>query len=567
MISRPLPLLFLLSLTTTPAFAASLQLCPGAPVVSAGAVTADYITPDGKRLHAIVTEEPGKLQANCRTVPLTVAVQGVQAIHVLPRDARPGRTILLQGRQEDKNTFAITEHTLPSDAPERAPDTPMPFGASLLGTMQTRVFGAEQRVQGEVKDGRLQLACKAGNRPAGVVLIGPWYLPRAQAVVQAAFSGSGQFTLQAADAARAAREGALDLGRLDAAERTDTARFALPSSLDRAGWRQFTLLCPRQAASLTLDALTLEPAVELDRKRAPRSTWAWSPNAWKERGGELLDWAAGEKIGEVFITVPLEKDRVASPDALGAFIRQAGARGIAVSAVEGDPHMVLPEAQGPAATRARAYAAYNAGAQETARLKSVQFDVEPYLLPAHVLPSEQRDGAYLALVAALRQAAGKLPLEFVVPFWWHDKPDLLEGLARHADALTVMDYRTDPGQIYRFAVPFLDWGAEHGKMVRIALEAGPIGVETQRRYQRAAPGAKGDMLLFDIDGQKILLLLRVAAAHGQADAYTLGASRDIDGSATTFHADKDALRRLLPQLEKVFGAWKSFGGVALHELR
>jgi len=182
-----------------------------------------------------------------------------------------------------------------------------------------------------------------------------------------------------------------------------------------------------------------------------------------------------------------------------------------------------------------------------------------------VLDPLQRDRRFLELAAALRQAAGSTPLEFVVPFWWSDKPGLLGSLARHADGLAVMDYRTDPDQIVRFAAPFLDWGVEHGKRVRIALEAGPIGAEVQRRYQRVAPGARGDLLLVELEGRQMLVLLRAPVAH--AHAFIQTGSRAIDGSATTFHRDKAALLRLLPQLEKVFGAWTSFNGIALHELR
>ena len=52
-----------------------------------------------------------------------------------------------------------------------------------------------------------------------------------------------------------------------------------------------------------------------------------------------------------------------------------------------------------------------------------------------------------------------------------------------------------------------------------------------------------------------------------ARIYALAGSRTVDGSATTFNRDKAAMLRLLPQLEKVFGAWNSFDGMALHELR
>jgi len=59
----------------------------------------------------------------------------------------------------------------------------------------------------------------------------------------------------------------------------------------------------------------------------------------------------------------------------------------------------------------------------------------------------------------------------------------------------------------------------------------------------------------------------VPAAHDKAQAYALAASQEIDAADASFHADKGALMRLLPQLERTFGAWESFGGMALHDLR
>jgi hypothetical protein len=57
-------------------------------------------------------------------------------------------------------------------------------------------------------------------------------------------------------------------------------------------------------------------------------------------------------------------------------------------------------------------------------------------------------------------------------------------------------------------------------------------------------------------------------ATADVDRFRLQSTREIDGSATTFHRDKPALLRLLPGLETDFSAWDgAFGGIALHELR
>lgn len=437
--SRPIYLLpLLLSSLSLPAQAATLLLCPGAPLASPGAVTEDYTTAMGAPMRAIVTEAPGKPDPGCRAVPLKVAASGVQALHFLPRDAEPGDTILLRGEQRGKD-FTVTGHTLGAEQPPPAPKPGL----------------ATQR--------------------------------------------------------------------------------------------------PDDAADV--------------RRRAPRATWAWSPNAWRERADAMLDWAAAQGMGELFINVPVRAGQVAEPQALAAFVRQADSRGIAVTAFEDGPDLILPTARADAVGRMRAYVAYNAQAGANERLKGVQFDVQPQQLDPDKLPKAARAGHYLDLLAALRDAAGKMRLEAVAPAEWSVEDELLRGLARHVDALTVRNYRTDPDQIRRHAAPFLDWGVRHGKRVRIALEAGPAGTGVERHYRRVEPGAKGDLLLFDVAGQKVLMVLKVPAAQDEAQAYALADRRGIAGSATTFHFDKPALMRLLPELEQAFGAWKSFGGMAVHELR
>jgi hypothetical protein len=87
-----------------------------------------------------------------------------------------------------------------------------------------------------------------------------------------------------------------------------------------------------------------------------------------------------------------------APDLLASFVRQAGARGIRVRSVDGDPHMVLTDEVPNMVKRVQAYAAYNAQVAPEARLAGIQFDVEPYLLPDAVLPPGAGEAGDLRLV-------------------------------------------------------------------------------------------------------------------------------------------------------------------------
>jgi len=545
---------------TAPTQAAWLHECP-ASTGPGGAILAEAKAsgPGGTALRYVASDQarvPG-----CTSVALAPGAQ-VETLYPLAPGEAPEDVILLHGNVAD-GRFAVSEHDLPRATPGLARPAPMPLHANLLAGMRVRTFGVEERVQATLADGRLRVTCRPGQRAAGAILTGPWFMTRANVRLATTYTAQGApFTWQVADEARRARDDAFDLGPLLAADKA--ARLALPPRLDRANWRQFVLLCPAAQATIDIASLALEPSAV--PQPAPRATWVWRPGDWIDGGPALLDWAKDQDIRALFVTVPLKDgSAVRAPDLLADFVRAAHGRGIDVFSVDGDPHMVLAGEVPAAARRVQAYAAYNASQPPEARLRGVQFDVEPYLLPDNVLPPDRRDAAYVDMARALKAAAGPgLRLEFVVPFWWGRNQSLLDALAPHADALAVMDYRTDRGQIVDFAIPFLDWAASHGRQVRIALEAGSIAPEVQRRYVKATTG---DLQAVDINGRRVLVLLRQPLEAAGAALYRLQSTRTIDGSATTFHNDKSVLMGLLPGLETEFGAWDGFGGIAIHELR
>ena len=505
---------------------------------------------------------PG-VQAGCDTEACAAKLLGVDASRVeavvpLAPGARPENTIILQGTARD-GRFIVSEHTLVPAHPQPAPPEPMPMHVNLLAQMQVRPFGVDERVHASLAGGVLELSCSAGDKPAGVLLSGPWKMPAANAMLRLRAAGQGTFQLRVADEAQARRESSLDAGAFNAAE--GEAALPVPPRLDRARWRQFVINCPSGDAKLALSSLSLEP---VPGRAGVRATWIWNAAAWQRDPVALLAWARASGIGLLFITVPQGPAGVRERERLVRFVQQAHAQHVAVWSVDGDPHMVLPAEHAATVRRVQAYAGYNRTAPPDARLDGIQFDIEPYLLRDD---EAQHDAGYLALAHKLRAAARDLKLEFVVPFWWSDRTDLLAGLARDADGLAVMDYRTDPRQVYDFAAPFLDWAQANGKTVRIALEAGPIATETQRRYHRTDGAA--DLLLVRAGERQLLVALHAPLAQlpEGAQGYRLGGVRELDGSATSFATDLARLHALLPALEEDFSAWPGFAGMAVHGLR
>ena len=549
--------LFGLLLMTTGVQAASLQLCPALPGTEGAG--AEVVRPDGTRLRLLVDAKP---RPGCQRLELPVGAGAIAAVHpVAPSVAHSlDARVLLQGPERDGQ---FTIGSVAGDGSAASPERPgpMPMLDNLLPAMKMRVFGLEERVQARNDGGRLRLQCRAGTRPAGVILTAPWYLSLARMALRAQSTATSRFDLSAADAAHAAKEAAVRLGTLEPGRRDDTI-FMLPAEgFDRANWRSFSIACPPVAAELELADLRLVPQ---SSPPPPRAAWIWNAQDWGAEPDAVLAQALDKGMRTLFVSVPVSAGAVQEPERLAAFVRRARAAGVAVWTVDGDPRMVLPGEQGKAVARVRAYAAYNAAADPDARLAGMQFDVEHYLLPGYALSAQALDRHYVALARNLRGAAQGIPLEFVVPFWWADKADLMRGLAASASGVSVMNYRTDPAQIRQFAVPFLDWGAVHGKKVRIALEAGPVEVEQQRRYVRAA---EGELWLVWVDQTPVLVLLKEAQRNPLGPAFRLESQSVFDGSATTFHRNPERLQELLPGLESVFAAWTSFAGMALHELK
>ncbi|QNA89662.1 hypothetical protein G4G28_16460 [Massilia sp. Dwa41.01b] len=67
--------------------------------------------------------------------------------------------------------------------------------------------------------------------------------------------------------------------------------------------------------------------------------------------------------------------------------------------------------------------------------------------------------------------------------------------------------------------------------------------------------------------ERALLVLRAPVKEVTLPRYRLSGERTLDGSATSFYGQRDALRKLLPGLERDFSAWPGFAGIALHGWR
>ena len=534
----------------------------------------EYLKIDGTRRWLRLSDErnPG-----CESASLGSSVSTIRWFGLIPgaKAAWLQRGVTLQG-VETAEGVQVSEVEVPVPADRRR--VALPLSLDLLQRLHPRIYGVEGRASMRSENDELQLRCEPGERPAGLVLRNDGArLPDVIDLnVAMTYQADARFGIAYADAPRVPLESPLQIGRLDPTGQPQTSTYPLPvSAADGRSGRDvsFTIACPNEGGRLSISRIQL---AGIGGNPLPsRSVWIWRPADWQNQPQALLAELTAMSTPVVYISVSIDDDQVAEPAALATFIAMARAAEIEVWAVEGDPHVVLPDGQAAFARRAAALSSFNASQAEGKRLAGVQYDIEPYLLPEFSLQTNDWLVAYVQTIALLNERLNErldIPLEIAVPFWWSwlevDQAPLLDALAPHVQGLNVMNYRTEPGQLQQFAEPFLSWGVMHDVPVRIALEAGPIRNEVRWRF-RAQPEAPSENTLWHLQlgAEHVLLLLDKPAVISGGVGYQLIGRSGFAGNQITFQGERRRMDRVMAELELIWAEWPSFAGLALHEYR
>lgn len=560
--SRHLPWLLLLISAASPA--AWLGTCPGTPQQAGIKVLDTLLQAGGSRISVVVAENR---VANCTMTEIPLASERLRWARLLNRREAGALSsgIILKNAKEESRT-AVPHEIIPlQNSPQAQSSTQI--SAELLPQLKSKTFGRENRAAIQQDGSKLRLECAPGQAPAGALLSGESGagLPAGAALaLKLDTQADGLFRIGAADAVREKLGESLTLGNIKPGD-LNTA-YALPDALNKAAWRFWVVECPATAAQLTIRSASLEAQTAGDPPR--RAMWIWEPSAWQHRAASTMTLLAGHRADTVFITVPLDstQENITETASLRRFITTATSRGIKVWAVIGDPRAVLPKERDQFAKMARAYAVYNQNTPAQARLSGLQLDIEPYLNSGYQLDTEEWLAAYLDTLARVRTQA-MMPLDVAVPFWWGRQRFrnslFLDHLGTQIDVVSVMNYRTERQQLFDLAEPFLEWGTRAKKTIRIGLEAGPIPDESLHVFRA---GSNGDLWLLPLGDNNLLVSLDTTQANPAARVFTYSHSITRQGTNTTFHRNVGAMQKLLPELEKVWRAWPSFGGIALHGL-
>lgn len=453
---------------------------------------------------------------------------------------------------------------------ERVGPPRLALGRSLMSQLLPAAYGAEGRAQlRSGPGGVIELECAPGGKPAGAMLrLADHELPPGRRLrLRLKYEASTPFEVLASDAQRAERGDPFAWLTLGAGQ-AEVAAEMPRERLQGDALHSLTVACPQVGGRLSFGSLSAEEIAPLARASG-RALWIWQPSRWQQEAAAVLDEAQRAGADQLFVTVPvdLEKVLVRDADALGDFIHRAAGQGIQVWAVIGDPQAVLGSQRERFARRAEAYERYNSAAAPRRRLAGLQLDVEPYLERSYGVDPLPWHAAYVRLVRKVRERT-QLPLDLAVPFWWNDAQTaggrLLDELAGDVTSLTVMNYRTEPGQILAAAQPFLDWSLRHGRAVRIALEAGRIQDEQIHHFR---PARQGELALFSVGDYPVLLGSAQPLALPGTTLFARTHATRFGGERITFHGRQDELLRQLVELERQWRAWPGFAGVALHEYR
>jgi hypothetical protein len=230
----------------------------------------------------------------------------------------------------------------------------------------------------------------------------------------------------------------------------------------------------RRVAAAILVAMTCSLLLAVPARAAEvpaRAMWVWT----FDDPGAVVSLATERGVRQLFVAVPPNVTTSPQLPAIRALVSAAGAGGIRVDALGGDPGWV----DNPRWVVDN----WLAPAVATGLFTGIHVDAEPWTTSAWNTNRSRTVSKYLSLVDALRSASGGRQLEVDIPFWFHQVPagkssTLDREVMRRSSGVTVMAYRNTaagPDGTLDVAASQLASGAALGKPVRLGQETRYLG--------------------------------------------------------------------------------------------
>lgn len=364
----------------------------------------------------------------------------------------------------------------------------VPVGQNLAKYLEWTPFGIEERVTFCQEEDPSCWQMQRGTKPAGIYSALPWRLPKwpvsSDWTLSIRLQGTGRVEVGlSVDFGKGAGEPQI-LSSVKLTDQAQRQQWKIPQKWLKAESLRLTLAGePSLDTQVQIQEILCEPVLPTKQRLAEvplkLGVWDWStqPSLWKEKQ-ELWKKA---KVSVLQLALP----RAWQDAEISAQIQKLQSDGFEIKIVEGDPHMVLPDEQASVINKNKLL---NEHFQRS--FDAVQYDVEPYILPGFRSESERWYRQWSGLFQQLH-SKDRASVEAVVPFWLLNQPQgpsFLRELAKSVSRVVVMNYRTDHVESTSWASAWLEWSAESGCAVSLALECGPIPDLPLRLFKPAETG-------------------------------------------------------------------------------
>lgn len=252
-----------------------------------------------------------------------------------------------------------------------------------------------------------------------------------------------------------------------------------------------------------------------------KATWLWNTERIRSNPQDVLAFLTQNQVNLVYLQVNID----IPVSYYRSFIKESGARGIRVEALDGAPQWGLETERYRITNFLSWVQAYQNGAAAAEKFSGLHVDIEPHVLPQWKTDQTGVIRQWQSNVIYLGQEAAKLNLSLSadIPFWLGNyytadgKATLSRFMIGQYDSVTIMSYRDTAAAIYSIAKKELEDATALGKKAFAAVET--------------KPSNEGDFLTFYEEGavymnEQLVLLHELAKVN---PSYTGIAIHDFDG--------------------------------------
>jgi hypothetical protein len=448
--------------------------------------------------------------------------------------------LVLQGTIRDGD-FVPKSLSLPApETAEPAVARLLPLTDNLLPLLRPRIFGVEERVSFTAGAGGLRIRCRAGSRPAGIVLEPVGYrFPRGMtgSLVLSGLPGAavGLSLIAPGSDAPSPPQASFSGGRATLPLRPDASALVVA--------------CPSAPGEITLQDVRIEPA---SGPAGRYGSWVWDPAEAICDPAAFATRLAGLGLNDIAIQPPAE------PRGIIRVARALIASGIAMHFVEGDPDMIRPDGLARTLERVRRLRRATQSLPLVDPPVRLELDIEPYGNSDYALNPAQAWQRWAVAVEEIARVWGE-PVDVDVPWWMLEAPGGAAALTKARPSIgtiVVMAYRTEPHLVLEAAEPWLALGVA----VKIAVEAGEVATEVERTYRRSPAGE----LLIRAD-RAALYAAPIAASDGAA-SFSLVEEIRTRPDRVSFHSRNAERRSVERTILPLLRAFPNFQGFRVHGL-